>query len=69
MSEREIACPRCGRPTLYGPSNPDRPFCSARCKTIDLGDWAQERYRIRLALPDDDDEGPYGVAGGPDPEA
>jgi endogenous inhibitor of DNA gyrase (YacG/DUF329 family) len=26
--------------------NPYRPFCSERCKLIDLGDWAMERYRV-----------------------
>ena len=26
--------------------NPHRPFCSERCRVIDLGSWASERYRI-----------------------
>jgi len=26
--------------------NPDRPFCSERCRLIDLGAWASERFRI-----------------------
>lgn len=28
------------------PENTFRPFCSARCKQMDLGAWAAERYRI-----------------------
>lgn len=30
----------------YRTDNPARPFCSARCKLIDLGAWAEERYAI-----------------------
>jgi endogenous inhibitor of DNA gyrase (YacG/DUF329 family) len=39
--------------------DPHRPFCSARCKQIDLGNWLREKYRISSPLrPDDlrDDE-------------
>lgn len=38
-------CPRCGHPS-YWSGNPNRPFCSERCKLIDLGAWAAEDYRI-----------------------
>lgn len=31
---------------------PHFPFCSARCKTIDLGKWLNEEYRISASLPD-----------------
>jgi endogenous inhibitor of DNA gyrase (YacG/DUF329 family) len=31
---------------VFGPENKWRPFCSERCKTLDLGDWAAERYRV-----------------------
>jgi endogenous inhibitor of DNA gyrase (YacG/DUF329 family) len=30
----------------FTPENPYRPFCSERCKLIDLGQWAAESYRI-----------------------
>ena len=30
----------------WDPANPYRPFCSERCKLIDLGQWASEAYRI-----------------------
>lgn len=38
-------CPLCGKPAAWE-ANPYRPFCSKRCKIIDLGDWANEAYRI-----------------------
>ncbi len=41
-----VACPQCGKKTAWTPANPFRPFCSERCKLIDLGQWAKEEYRI-----------------------
>ena len=43
---KSVPCPRCGAPAVYAPENPSRPFCSERCKVIDLGAWANEDYRI-----------------------
>jgi endogenous inhibitor of DNA gyrase (YacG/DUF329 family) len=43
---RSIACPQCGAPTVWHDSNPHRPFCSERCRLIDLGQWATGAYRI-----------------------
>lgn len=44
---RKVPCPRCGTPAPFDAENNKwRPFCSERCKTIDLGDWASERYRV-----------------------
>ena len=46
MSEgtaRIVACPNCGRAAKWTTRNPFRPFCSERCKLIDLGEWASER--------------------------
>jgi endogenous inhibitor of DNA gyrase (YacG/DUF329 family) len=42
--------------------NPDRPFCSERCRLIDLGAWASERYRIpgEAVAPEADDDGGSG---------
>ncbi|GAB4169826.1 MAG: hypothetical protein Tsb0017_08390 [Geothermobacteraceae bacterium] len=40
-----VRCPHCGRKAPYK-GNPDRPFCSDRCRKIDLGAWADEDYRI-----------------------
>jgi endogenous inhibitor of DNA gyrase (YacG/DUF329 family) len=41
-----VACPTCQTKTPWSKENPDRPFCSARCKLIDLGAWASESYSI-----------------------
>jgi endogenous inhibitor of DNA gyrase (YacG/DUF329 family) len=42
---RAVRCPTCRRETsLQG--NPHRPFCSERCRLLDLAAWADERYRI-----------------------
>jgi endogenous inhibitor of DNA gyrase (YacG/DUF329 family) len=38
-------CPRCGRDTQYE-DNPFRPFCSERCRLIDLGRWVSGTYRV-----------------------
>ncbi len=38
-------CPRCGKVILWD-DNPYRPFCSQKCKLIDLGKWIEEEYRI-----------------------
>ncbi|HWQ37461.1 MAG TPA: DNA gyrase inhibitor YacG [Burkholderiales bacterium] len=46
---RSVSCPQCGTPTTWQQSNPYRPFCSERCKLIDLGQWASESYRIPQA--------------------
>jgi endogenous inhibitor of DNA gyrase (YacG/DUF329 family) len=45
-----VKCPTCGTATEWAPANPFRPFCCERCKNIDLGAWATERYTIP-ALP------------------
>ncbi|WP_186024084.1 DNA gyrase inhibitor YacG [Burkholderia gladioli] len=41
-----VKCPACGKQVRWVPENTFRPFCSARCKQMDLGAWAAERYRI-----------------------
>jgi endogenous inhibitor of DNA gyrase (YacG/DUF329 family) len=46
MQAKQIKCPQCGRFTFYSLENPSRPFCSARCKLIDLGQWADENYKV-----------------------
>ena len=43
---RLVSCPQCGRTTPWTFANSHRPFCSERCKMIDLGQWATESYRI-----------------------
>jgi endogenous inhibitor of DNA gyrase (YacG/DUF329 family) len=46
-----VPCPRCKTLAPFGAQNKWRPFCSERCKTIDLGDWASERYRVGTEEP------------------
>ena len=41
-----VLCPHCRKQTSLAPENPFRPFCSDRCKLIDLGSWASEDYKI-----------------------
>ena len=41
----KIICPICKRATTWE-ENPCRPFCSERCKLIDLGKWVSEEYKI-----------------------
>lgn len=43
---RAVLCPSCGHASPFTPDNPYRPFCSQRCKLIDLGQWANEAYRV-----------------------
>jgi endogenous inhibitor of DNA gyrase (YacG/DUF329 family) len=43
---RTVPCPRCGGPSTFSGENKWRPFCSERCKLIDLGAWATESYRV-----------------------
>jgi hypothetical protein len=58
FKERIVRCPACDGDSIYAPSNPYRPFCSARCKGIDLGAWASEDFRMAAdASPDDE---PFG---------
>ena len=46
MQQRIVNCPKCGKKVVWEPANRFRPFCSERCKTNDLSQWAQESYRI-----------------------
>jgi len=41
-----VRCPTCGRSVEWTESSPWRPFCSERCKLIDLGAWASEQRSI-----------------------
>ena len=44
---KKIKCPQCGKETPWE-GNPYRPFCSERCKLLDLGRWLEEDYRIKV---------------------
>jgi endogenous inhibitor of DNA gyrase (YacG/DUF329 family) len=43
---RYVSCPRCGAQVAWVPESAFRPFCSERCRMIDLGAWATEQYRV-----------------------
>jgi len=56
-SPKIVLCPRCGTPVEWTPQALFRPFCSERCKLIDLGAWATEGYRVPVEQQDEDREG------------
>jgi uncharacterized protein len=49
-----MKCPICKKPTTWE-GNPDRPFCSERCRIIDLGNWSAEDYRVEMPLQDSEE--------------
>ncbi len=51
-----VHCPTCDTEVVWSKDSPYRPFCSLRCKQIDLGAWAEEKYVIPAVSPQDDDE-------------
>jgi uncharacterized protein len=53
VPERSELCPICGKRTSR--KEKDFPFCSARCKTIDLGVWASEGYVISRPVTEADE--------------
>ena len=51
-----VACPQCGKEVIWNKEvSPYRPFCSERCKLIDLGQWAEGGYSIPLEEKSDED--------------
>jgi endogenous inhibitor of DNA gyrase (YacG/DUF329 family) len=66
---RIVPCPTCKGPSVYGPANPHRPFCSARCRGVDLGAWASDSYRVAAPSDDADDDGSSDGAAGSPPAA
>jgi endogenous inhibitor of DNA gyrase (YacG/DUF329 family) len=56
-----MKCPICGKPVERG--GPYVPFCGDRCRLLDLGNWASEKYGIPAssqpgAEPDNEEEDP-----------
>jgi len=45
MEKIQVNCPICRKKTAWE-NNPFRPFCSERCRLMDLGKWASDEYRI-----------------------
>jgi endogenous inhibitor of DNA gyrase (YacG/DUF329 family) len=54
---KSVACPTCAAEVAWVPDNKFRPFCSERCKLIDLGAWATEAYRVPVKEEPDPGEG------------
>lgn len=54
-----VRCPTCNDAVVWSAASSFRPFCSARCKNVDLGAWASERYAI-TAESDDPSAGSAG---------
>jgi hypothetical protein len=50
----KLKCPICKK--LVKNSDPDFPFCSDRCRSIDLGKWATGAYVIPVPLTDNDED-------------
>ena len=46
QDKRVVKCPTCGKDVPWLPESHWRPFCSERCRNIDLGAWATEEYRV-----------------------
>ncbi|MFN4062586.1 DNA gyrase inhibitor YacG [Azoarcus communis] len=55
---RTVRCPQCGKNVEWTPASTYRPFCSARCRQLDLGAWASESYRVPTSPPDTEDTPP-----------
>jgi endogenous inhibitor of DNA gyrase (YacG/DUF329 family) len=53
-----VTCPTCGGDSVYAPENAYRPFCSERCRNVDLGAWASESFRVPTEAPPEDE--PFG---------
>lgn len=54
----EVTCPTCGKKVRWTEEQRWRPFCSERCRLIDLGQWASEEHRISGdPVTDTDDDG------------
>jgi endogenous inhibitor of DNA gyrase (YacG/DUF329 family) len=64
-----VPCPRCGAAAPFSPENRWRPFCSERCKIVDLGDWASERYRVPVQNEKDPDADPLAPDSNPEEKA
>lgn len=61
MNQITVSCPTCNKDVVWNNESKWRPFCSERCKLIDLGEWASESHRIAgqelpSAMESDDDQ-------------
>jgi endogenous inhibitor of DNA gyrase (YacG/DUF329 family) len=49
-----VRCPACVGDSVYATRTAYRPFCSERCKNMDLGAWASESFRLPTETPSDE---------------
>jgi endogenous inhibitor of DNA gyrase (YacG/DUF329 family) len=54
LRARIVRCPTCHGDSPFDSSNVSRPFCSMRCKNMDLGAWANEEFRVDSKQTNDD---------------
>ena len=72
--ERTPQCPTCKRTLAVeqgatpAQAWPYRPFCSERCRSIDLGSWLDGAYRIGTPVSEEDLDGAHAAEGDPDEE-
>lgn len=52
---KRVKCPNCGRDVDWSHQSVSRPFCSERCRLVDLGAWLSEKHAIPAepAAPED----------------
>ena len=57
----KVKCPTCEKSVEWNEQSQWKPFCSERCKLIDLGEWASDSHRIagEELTPQMDDSDPY----------
>ncbi len=62
MNQLIVSCPQCGTEVIWNEAATWRPFCSDRCRLIDLGAWLDESHRIPdrapASLPEPETEAP-----------
>jgi endogenous inhibitor of DNA gyrase (YacG/DUF329 family) len=61
-----VKCPICEKPAPPRAENPSFPFCSTRCRQVDLGRWLGEEYRVPTRAPELEEDGPPPAP--PDPQ-
>lgn len=55
---KTVNCPACGKPVPWTPASRWRPFCSERCRLIDLGEWLSEGRLISEPVNEGDETPP-----------
>lgn len=66
---QQLSCPTCDRRIEWSEAYPYRPFCSERCRLIDLGDWLTEKNAIPGETLGPEEAGEAGERSGPEGDA